>query len=86
MPFQIHYDKLTDVLSIHEPEKAVTFGPSPHDNHLLLERDANGRVIGIEVLGASTVKVDAWADHPDRALVPKIISAFLIGWCLAHKA
>jgi uncharacterized protein YuzE len=77
----IAFDDLMDVLSVHVAgTRAEDFGPAPTDQHMMIERDKSGRVVGIELFGASTIVPSFWKAHPDRKTVPGEILAELDRW------
>ena len=83
----IEWDELSDVVSVYFPEtKAASFGPSPHSGLMMLERGADGAVIGVELEGVSDVTLSAWREHPDRELVPQALFEELDNWLTARWA
>jgi hypothetical protein len=77
----IEFNDLTDVVSVYlAGTRAADFRPAPNDGHLLFETDAAGRVVGIELLGASALVPAFWRRHPDRVGVPHEILSELDRW------
>jgi hypothetical protein len=83
----IDFDGLTDVVSVYLADTmAAHFGPAPTDHHMLVERDEGGRVVGVEVLGASALVPSFWNRHPDRHILPSEILDELDRWLKHHWA
>ena len=77
----IDFDAMTDVLVVQRDGAAIVKGrPSPHDNHLMLELDAGGAVVGLLLMSASVRILSAWRAHPDRGLLPPDILAEVDAW------
>jgi len=83
----IVYDGLTDVVSAYVADtKGIDADRAPADNHILLERDRSGSVVGIEIMGASALVPARWRSHPDRAHVPTDLLLELDRWLSSHWA
>lgn len=81
----IVFDELTDVVSVYvDGTRAERARPAPIDSHILLELDASGGVVGVEVMRASDLARNRWAEHPDRSVVPTDLLSELDRW-LAHR-
>lgn len=81
----IAFDDLTDVVSAYVADtRPVRYGPAPTDAHMMIERDALGAVVGVEIAGASAMRPSFWRQHPDRCIIPAAILAELDEW-LAHR-
>lgn len=82
------YDATTDVLYIKLRNSVIqTSQEAPNDEGLILNRDWQGVVVGVQLLEASEAR---WSDHPDKGLVPKpiaqAIEAALTHYGLASKS
>ena len=78
---EVDFDDLTDVLSAFVAGTTTDrVLPAPCDGHLLVERDASGNVIGVEVLNASALRYSFWQTHPDRNILPYEILQVLDSW------
>jgi|GEM_PF-4221186 len=82
----IQFNDLTDVVSaFFDGTKSSIYGPSQEDNHIMLERDATGQIVGVDVLGASDLKTSIWSRHPVRHDIPAEILGELDRW-LARRS
>jgi hypothetical protein len=52
---------------------------SPEDDYLILNEDAEGQVVGVQVLHASEM-VGRWPSHPGRGGIPISLMSALDGW------
>jgi uncharacterized protein YuzE len=83
----INFNELTDVVSVYiDGTSAAKVLHAPKDNHILLELDTAGHVVGVEVFGASTIVPAFWKEHPDRAAVPAELLVELDRWLAHHWA
>jgi uncharacterized protein YuzE len=77
----IRFDNLTDVVSAFiEDTKTAEYRPAPSDCHIMIERDAAGSVVGVELCGASRITRARWEHHPDRNIVPSDLLVELDRW------
>jgi uncharacterized protein YuzE len=83
----IVYDDLTDVVSAHLADAAGgDVDRASADSYLLLDKDVNGAVVGVEIMGASALIPSRWRTHPDRPLIPSAMLQELDRWFEAHWA
>jgi uncharacterized protein YuzE len=83
----IVFDDLVDVVSAHFADtRAARVSPAPADNHMLLEFDTAGNVVGVEIQGTADLVPDHWRRHPDRSFLPQEIATELDRWLTAHWA
>jgi uncharacterized protein YuzE len=81
----LHADELSDVLYAKVEGASIrTSREAPNDGDLILNLDENGRVIGVQVLGALSLTAHAWLEHPDRRMLPVEVSAAVEQWLAAH--
>jgi hypothetical protein len=81
----ISFDDLTEVLSAYVAgTRTAHFGPAPSDGHLMLERDHDGNVVGVELLTSSLSGLPFWKRHPDRGVVPTELVAEIDRWLARH--
>lgn len=82
---KVVFNPVTDVVSVfYVGSRADFVRHAPADKHILVELDSTGDVVGIELLGASTLVQARWPEHPDRARMPAEILNELDRW-LAHR-
>jgi len=82
---KIVFNDLTDVVSAYIADTAASsVTQAPSDRHILLEIDAAGHIVGVEVIGASVIVPERWREHPIRQTLPTTILAELDGW-LRHR-
>lgn len=75
------YDEVTDVLCAWlTGVPASHCGPATVDMHLLLERDEHLQIVGLQILGASTLVPSFWKSHPDRVEIPVVLLQFVDNW------
>lgn len=78
---EANLDALTDVLSVWiRGTNGRYVSPAPRDTQLLIERDEEQKVVGIQIFGASSLVTSFWLNHPDRGLVPHILLQFVDNW------
>lgn len=71
-PPSFHFDPRLDVLSAQLPGTEVNRAkPSPSDSRMILEFDARGRVVGVELLNPTEMLPAFWSSHPDRERIPR---------------
>ena len=58
---------------------------APTDSFLILNRDADGDVVGVQFLAVNEMELEYWRHHPDRGFLPADILAALDGWMAARR-
>jgi uncharacterized protein YuzE len=82
---KIVFDEITDVVSVFiDGKRARKVRNAQHDHQILLEYDADGKIVGIEVTGASVLDPSKWPYHPDRGAMPAELLDELDRW-LRHR-
>lgn len=77
----IAFDDLTDVVSAYFADtRAEKYGPAPDSGRIMLELDATGAVIGIEIIGASHIVPSTWQGHSIRTRLPSELLTELDMW------
>jgi uncharacterized protein YuzE len=83
----IEFDDFADVVSARvHGAKIVRARPAPWDQHILLELDADGHVVGLEVYGPRVIKPAFWRGHPGRTELPLHLLTELDAWLAAFWA
>ena len=73
-------DEEADVLYVRmRDRRLLSSRVAPSDSFLILNTDAAGNIVGLQVLYASELKT-SWARHPDRALVPAPLANAIDEW------
>ena len=77
----LRFDRSLGVLSAHLADAHVVRArPSKIDNCLVLELDASGRVVGVEILEPTAMPSSAWYEHSDRHQLPATLRAEVDAW------
>jgi len=82
----IHFNALTDVVSAYVEGTRAAEVRAGRDNHVVIEFDSTGTVVGVQVLGASKLVPSRWPEHPDRMAIPPTILSELDRWLAMHWA
>ena len=51
-----------------------------HDGYLIVNLDAAGAIVGVQLLAASEVPSALWRNHPDRGALPDDIARTIDAW------
>lgn len=74
-------DERADVLYARRPGVPIrTSREAPGDSYLILNLDAGGNVVGVQLLAAHEMPADFWREHPDRGALPPDLLAALDRW------
>lgn len=83
----IRFDAITDVVAVFfENTAAASYRPSRWDNHVMIERDANDEVVGVEVHGPKAYLTQTWASHLVRRDLPLDLLYELDRWLAQRRA
>lgn len=81
----VRYDEAHDVLHIKRQTRGLKHADeAPNDCNLIVGRNANGVIVGVQIVGARRLSYREWASHPDRILLPINILARIDQWYAAR--
>lgn len=66
----VQYDEVVDVLDVYLDGMLAHRVGTGQDGHIIFEWDDKGEVVGVEILGSSTLYPGMWKRHPDRGSMP----------------
>jgi len=83
---QLRFDTDRDVLYAKRADASIRrSAEAPSDGYLILNCDAEGRVVGVQLLAAQEMPNAAWRQHPDRGALPPDLLAALDDWMNGHR-
>jgi hypothetical protein len=75
------FDDSIDVLTASlTSARVVRARPSETDGQLILRLDPSGRVVGLQLIGASKIRPALWEKHPERARLPPTLLSEVDAW------
>lgn len=75
------FDESLGVLSVELDDAHVVRGrPVPNDSTLVLKVDAEGRVVGIELLSPKDMTPEVWRSHSVRPQLPPEVFSTVEAW------
>lgn len=79
------HDQTNDVLYVKLGHRIKISRELEHDAATILNMDESGQVVGLQVIEASGLSPEAWAEHPDRAEIPEDLHDAVAFWII-HAA
>lgn len=78
---RIDFDDDADVLYLRfEAERIAYSRESDDDGELIINLNAAGAVVGVQLLGALILGPEGWQAHPERPRLPAPLREALDGW------
>lgn len=81
VPVLLRYDNESDVLYVKRAGATIhTSREAAHDGGLIVNLDAAGAIVGVQLLAASELPAALWRNHPDRSALPDDIARTIDAW------
>ncbi len=81
VPVLLRHDGGSDVLYVKRAGATIrTSREAAHDGGLIVNLDAAGAIVGVQLLAASELPAALWRNHPDRSVLPDDIARTIDAW------
>ncbi len=77
----LRHDGGSDVLYVKRAGATIRVSrEAAHDGYVIVNLDATGAIVGVQLLAASEMPVAFWRNHPDRSALPDDIARTIDAW------